>query len=56
MQIINDLVNKIINKLRLFICNYLKIDDKLNEQKKLIDELSETVKKIQESSSVKHNF
>ena len=52
MQIINGLYKiytKIINKLRLFIYNSLKIEEKINEQKKIIDELTESIKNINKS-------
>lgn len=67
VQLIDGLYNiytKLINKIKLFIYDKLNIEDKINEQKKLTDELSNSIKNINESinkieeflQNKEHNF
>lgn len=66
-KIIDGLYNiytRFISKIKLFIYDKLNIEDKINEQKKLTDELSDSIKNINESinkieeflQNKEHNF
>jgi hypothetical protein len=66
-KIIDRLYNiyiRFISKIKLFIYDKLNIEDKINEQKKLTDELSDSIKNINDSinkieeflQNKEHNF